>query len=143
MQIRQNSVIDCNSIKKKKKVKKLIHLPWMIWMERTWTVNSHRSVLIFTGSSLILTLWPWRTDLVCQSGRCRRHRFDPWVGRIPWRRKGQHSPVFLTEESHGQRSLVDCSPWGHKDPQLSTLHMQACDDTEDVKYGTIEICKRI
>ena len=32
--------------------------------------------------------------------------FDPWVGKFPWRRKGQLTPVFLSGESHGQRSLV-------------------------------------
>ena len=31
---------------------------------------------------------------------------DPWVGRIPWRRKWQLTPVFLPGESHGQRSLA-------------------------------------
>ena len=39
-----------------------------------------------------------------------RHRFNPWVGKIPWRRKGQPTPVFLPEESHGQRSLGGYSP---------------------------------
>ena len=38
--------------------------------------------------------------------------FDPWVRKIPWRRKWQPTPVFLLEESHGQRSLVHYSPWG-------------------------------
>ena len=32
-------------------------------------------------------------------------RFDPWVGKIPWRRKWQPTPVFLPGKSHGQRSL--------------------------------------
>ena len=41
--------------------------------------------------------------------------FDPWVGKIPWRRKWQPTPVFLPEKSHGQRSLVGYSPWGHKE----------------------------
>ena len=36
---------------------------------------------------------------------CRRHGFNPWVGKIPWRRKWQSSPVFLPGESHGQRNL--------------------------------------
>ena len=36
--------------------------------------------------------------------------FDPWVGKIPWRRKWQPTPVFLPGESHGQRSLVGYSP---------------------------------
>ena len=35
---------------------------------------------------------------------------DPWVGKIPWRRKWQPTPVFLPGESRGQRSLVDYSP---------------------------------
>ena len=39
----------------------------------------------------------------------------PWVRKIPWRRKLQPTPVFLPEESLGQRSLVGYSPWGHKE----------------------------
>ena len=49
------------------------------------------------------------------SCNCRRHkrlRFDPWVGKIPWRRKWQPSPVFLPGKSHRQKSLVGYSPWG-------------------------------
>ena len=46
----------------------------------------------------------------CQCRRYKRHRFDPWVGKIPWRRARQPTPVFLPGESHGQRSLVGCSP---------------------------------
>ena len=45
----------------------------------------------------------------------KRHRFNPWVGKIPWSRKWQPTPVFLTEEPHGQRSLVGYSQWGHKE----------------------------
>ena len=41
--------------------------------------------------------------------------FDPWVGKIPWRRKWQPTPVFLPGESHGWRSLVGYSPWGRKE----------------------------
>ena len=39
---------------------------------------------------------------------------DLWVKKIPWRRKWQHTPVFLPIKSHGQRNLVGYSPWGHK-----------------------------
>ena len=46
--------------------------------------------------------------------QCRRPGLDPWVGKIPWRRKWQPTPVFLPGESHGQRSLAGYSPWGHK-----------------------------
>ena len=38
--------------------------------------------------------------------RCRRHRFNPWGGKIPWRRKRQPTLVFMPGKSHGQRSLV-------------------------------------
>ena len=41
-----------------------------------------------------------------------RDGFNPWVEKIPWRRAGQPTPVFLPGESHGQRSLVGYSPCG-------------------------------
>ena len=41
--------------------------------------------------------------------------YDPWAGKIPWRRKWQPTPVFLPGKSHGQRSLVGYSPWGRKE----------------------------
>ena len=43
---------------------------------------------------------------ICQCSRCKRCWFDSWGGKIPWRRAWQPTPVFLPEESHGQRSLV-------------------------------------
>ena len=42
-------------------------------------------------------------------------RFDPWVGKILWRRKWQPTPELLPRKSHGQRSLVGYSPWGCKE----------------------------
>ena len=45
--------------------------------------------------------------------------FDPWVGKIPWRRAWQPTPVFLPGESHGQRSLVGYSPWGHTESDMT------------------------
>ena len=44
--------------------------------------------------------------LPANAGRLKRYWFDPWVGRIPWRRAWQPTPVFLPGESHRQRSLV-------------------------------------
>ena len=40
-------------------------------------------------------------------------------GKIPWRRKWQSTPVFLPGKSHGQRSLVVYSPWGHKESDMT------------------------
>ena len=48
----------------------------------------------------------------CQCRRCKRRRFHPWVGKIPWRRAWQPTSVFLPGESHGQRSLAGYGPWG-------------------------------
>ena len=42
-------------------------------------------------------------DPACQCRRYKRHRFDPWAVKIPWRRKWQPTPVFWPGESHGQR----------------------------------------
>ena len=50
----------------------------------------------------------------CQCGRHRRLRLDPWVWKIPWRRKGQPTPAFLPGGSQGQRSLAGCSPWASR-----------------------------
>ena len=46
--------------------------------------------------------------------RFKRHRFYTWVEKIAWRRAWQPTLVFLPGESHGQRSLADCSPWGRE-----------------------------
>ena len=60
-----------------------------------------------------------------ESVQCGRPRFDPWIGKIPWGRKWQPTPVFLPGEFHGQRNLVGYSPWGYEESdateQLSTL----------------------
>ena len=43
-----------------------------------------------------------------------RETWDPWVGKIPWKRELLPTPVFLRREFHGQRSLTDYNPWGRK-----------------------------
>ena len=54
-------------------------------------------------------------NLPANAGESKRHGFDPWVGKIPQRRKWQPTPVFLPGKSYGQRSLVGYSPQGHKE----------------------------
>ena len=46
---------------------------------------------------------------------CKGHRFDPWVGKVLWRKKWPPAPLFLPGESHGQRSLAGYSPQGRKE----------------------------
>ena len=74
--------------------------------------------------STTIALWKIRTwrwcfpggtsgkEHICQWSRQKRHRFDPWVRKIPWRMKWQPTPVFLSGKSHEQRSLASHSPWG-------------------------------
>ena len=54
-----------------------------------------------------------------------RDRFNPWVGKIPWRRIWQPPPVFLPGESHGQRSLAGC-----------TVHRVAKSETQLKQFST-------
>ena len=61
---------------------------------------------------LWLPRWPYGKESTCQ---CRRCSFNPWVGKIPWGRKWQPTPVFLPGEFHGQKSLAGYSPWGRRE----------------------------
>ena len=67
-----------------------------------------------------LPKWHSSKESACQCRRHRRHGFDPWVRKIPWRSKRQPTPVFLPGESHGQRSLVGYSLWGCKELNTTT-----------------------
>ena len=62
--------------------------------------------------SSVASLWVRQLSVRLQCGRAG---FNPWVGKIPWRRKWQPTPVLLPGESHGGRSLIGYSPWGRKD----------------------------
>ena len=60
--------------------------------------------------------------------QCRRFRFNPWVGKILWRRKRQPTPVLLPGKSHRRRrrSLGGCSPWGGKETDTTEqLHFDS------------------
>ena len=70
--------------------------PWL-WQ---WASPVHR-----------LPRWPSGKESTCQFRRCE---FDPWVRKIPWRRKWQPTRVFLPGDFLGQRSLTGYSPWHHK-----------------------------
>ena len=85
----------------------------------TWPVelpfNQHQLCALYCSGTIIFPfIITWlRWQRICL-GR-GRPEFDPWVGKIPWRRAWQPTPVFLPRESHGQRSLVGYSPRGHKE----------------------------
>ena len=53
---------------------------------------------------------PWWLRWLRIRLQCKKPGFNPWVGKIPWRRKWQPTPVFLPGESHGQSRLVGNGP---------------------------------
>ena len=61
-----------------------------------------------------LSWWRSGKESTCQY---RRLGFNPWVGRVPWKRKWQPTPAFLPGNSHGQRSLVGLQPMGSQESQ--------------------------
>ena len=68
--------------------------------------------------------WLSGKESTCQ---CRRHGFNPWVGKILWSRKSQSTPVFWPGKSHWQRCLVGYSPWGYKESDMTdqlSVHAQ-------------------
>ena len=101
-------------------------LEWLCKTCHSWNTMYHflcRVISIDTYPNRLITLhrnWQdWIYGLssstsgkepACQCRRCRRHGFDSWVRKIPWRRARQPRPVFLPGESHGQKTLASCSP---------------------------------
>ena len=67
-----------------------------------------------SNSEYGLPWWLSDKESACQ---CRSHRFDSWVGMVPWRRKWQPTPVFLPGKSHGQRSPAG---WSMESRELDT-----------------------
>ena len=61
-----------------------------------------------------ITRLPWWLHGEESACQCRRPGFNPWVRKIPWRRKWQPTLVLLPGTSHEQRSLVGYSPQGRK-----------------------------
>ena len=78
------------------------------------TPASYTCVHFYPHSSILMKAreLPWWFSGKESACQCRRCRFDPWVGKIPWRRKWQPTPVLLSGKSHGQRSLAGYSSWG-------------------------------
>ena len=78
--------------------------PWLIHVN-VWQKPLQYCKVI----SLQLIFKKKKKEIACQCRRYTRYGFNPWVGKILWRRKWQPSPVFLPGESHGQMNLVGYS----------------------------------
>ena len=71
-----------------------------------------------------ISVWAFQVVLVVKNlpaRRRKRHGFDPWAEKIPWRRAWQPTQVFLPGESHKQRSLVGYSPQSHKESDTTKV----------------------
>ena len=84
------------------------------------------TVSVFRSSETVSHVRAFQVVLVVKkspanAGDGKRHGFDPWVGRIPWRRAWHSTPVFLPGESHGQRSLVGYSSRDHKESDTTEV----------------------
>ena len=89
-----------------------------LWCLRTTVWDISPIIMGFPGDSVEKNL----------PANVRRCGLSPWVRKIPWRRKWQPTPVLLPGKSHGWRSLVGCSPRGHKES----------DTTERLHFHTLE-----
>ena len=88
--------------------------PWLSlaasWME---TLGFHHCFIWLIPTHTVVLPWWLRWERICL--QCGRLRFNPWVGKIPWRRECLPTPVLLPRKFYGQKSLADCSPWAHKE----------------------------
>ena len=85
------------------------YFSWQSWFQLKLVPKQiYASTCMFPGGSS-------GKEPACQCSRCKRHGFDSWVGKIPWRRAWQPIPAFLPGESHGQRSLAGYSLWSVKE----------------------------
>ena len=117
----------------------VIHLEWgvpgacrcqLTFISVRMLLNSDNSWPLLKGSIMFVNGLP-KWCLVIKNppdnaGDLKRHGFDSWVKKIPWKTAGQPTPVFFPEESHGQRGLAGYSPWGCKELDITevTQHTQ-------------------
>ena len=72
----------------------------------------------FSGGGKIihkLVIWLSSKESACSAEDTGDTGSVPWIGKIPWRRAQQPTPLFLSRESHRQRSLSGYSPEGRSD----------------------------
>ena len=79
-----------------------------MWWELKVKCNKTLKFKLVIKTSLFLPVYTSSLGLTSKESacQCKRHVFDPWVGKIPWRRKWQPTPIFLPGKSHAHRSLT-------------------------------------
>ena len=106
-----------------------------------WSGNQipHGTTKTSAAKQIVKYGWLSGKESACQ---CKRCEFDPWVRKIPWRRKRQPTPVFLPGKFHGQRSLAGYSPQDHKESDttewasLFTFTNSITIEIEEIEWST-------
>ena len=93
----------------------------MVW-NRGYTIRYWVFCVGSWASQLALVI----KNMPANARTSKRHGFNPQVGKIPWRRAQQPTPVFLPGESHGQRGLAGYSPQGHTESDITEASWHAC-----------------
>ena len=89
--------------------------------------TKNASLPLQTEAQIVHQYFPGGSDGKASACRAGDPGFYPWVGKIPWRRKWQLTPVLLPGKFHGLRSLVGYSPWGRKES----------DTTEQIHFTSV------
>ena len=114
---------------------------WMVYPHSRILWNNQKGLLVHLGFPCGAS----GKESACQCRRCERSRFDPWVRKIPWRRKWHPTPVSWPGNFHGKKSLVGYSPWAAKSwTQLrdwAHTHTDTLDNL-DRSPGNRSQCKR-
>ena len=90
----------------------------------------------------MLPRWHSGKESPCQCRRCNRHRFDPWVGKIPWSRKWQPTSVFMPGKFHGQRGAWQATVCWVTESDM-TKHTCACAHTHSLSLSEFEKCRHL
>ena len=91
-----------------------------LWIDRQEPKREYFICILLGASQVVLVV----KNPPAHAGDAVRHSFNPWVGKVPWRREWQPTPVFLPGESHGQRSLEGYGPWGRKESTHASMYFQ-------------------
>ena len=111
---------EIEEIQIRKEVKLSLFIAGMIlYIENIKDATKKLLELVNNFSKASNTKAPLVVQTVKRLPTCGRPRFNPWVGKILWRRKWQPAPLFLPGKSHGQSSLVRYSPWGCKESDMT------------------------
>ena len=97
----------------------------------------------------VYPMWLSGKESTCHCRRPMRYEFHLWIGKIPWRRKWQSTPVFFPAESHGQRRLVGCSLLDCKELDMTKhacimcyIHMYTHTHLKDIIGSVLDHCNK-